>query len=150
MTIRDELGAELRDAMKAGDKPRVNVIRQVQSEIAVAKSAPGFAGEVDDDLYRTTIASYVKKMNKARQEFEAAGERGRDQAAKLAFEVDYLSRWLPATPDEGTTRELVRAVISELGATDPKQTGQVIGQVMRASGDLDGSLVARLVREELA
>jgi len=47
------------------------------------------------------------------------------------------------------TRRLVRATIAELGAADPKQVGEVIGAVMRSGSDLDGSLVARLVREEL-
>ena len=80
--------------------PRTNVIRQVETEVAVAKSAPGFKGSVDDDLYRKTIVAYVKKMDKARQEFEALGERGSGQASKLAYEVDYLSRWTPQLPGE--------------------------------------------------
>lgn len=149
MSIRDELVAEQQRAMKAGDRRTVNVIRQVQSEVSVAKSAPGFVGEVDDDLYRKVIASYVKKMRKAREEYEALGERGREQAEQLAFEIDYLSRWLPRTLGEEETRELVRRTIAELGATDPKEVGRVIGTIMRSGADLDGSLVARLVREEL-
>lgn len=72
-------------------------------------------------------------------------------AAKLAYEVDYLSRWLPQTLDEETTRGLVVAAIQDLGvAGDPKAAGRVIGQLMREHGkDLDGGLVNRLVREEL-
>ncbi|MGD2051361.1 MAG: GatB/YqeY domain-containing protein [Acidimicrobiia bacterium] len=149
MTVRDELTHELKDAMKAGDRPRVNAIRQVQTEVSVAKSAPGFTGEVDDDLYLSTIASYVKKMTKAKREFEGAGERGEAQAAKLAFEIDYLSRWLPATLGEDETRVLVRSAIDELGASDPKMVGRVIGHVMKSGAAVDGGLVNRLVREEL-
>ena len=64
MGIQEELVAELQDAMRARDKPRASVIRQVQTEVAVAKSAPGFTGELDDELYTATIASYVKKMER--------------------------------------------------------------------------------------
>jgi uncharacterized protein len=152
MTIKDELADELKDAMRAQDKPRRDVIRQVETEVAVARSQPGFEGEADDELYRSVIASYVKKMEKARDEYLEIGERGAAMAEKLGFEVQYLSRWLPTKLDEAATRELVRAAIVELGvAGDPKATGRVIGQVMKTNGqDLDGGLVNRLVREELA
>ncbi len=149
MGIQEELAAELKDAMKARDKARTNAIRQIQTEIAVAKSAPGFKGDIDDNLYTTTIVSYVKKMEKARLEFEALGERGADHAAKLAYEVDYLSRWTPNLPNEDETREIVRAAIVELGVDDPKMMGRVMGHIMKTGVELDGGLVNRLVREEL-
>lgn len=149
MSIETELNDEQRAAMKARDRRTLDVIRQIQTEVSVAKSAPGFSGPVDDDLYRATIASYVRRMDKARDEFEAVGERGRDQVEKLSFEIEYLSRYLPDQPGEDETRDLVRAGIANLGADDPKMTGQVIGAVMRSTPGLDGALVARLVREEL-
>jgi uncharacterized protein YqeY len=150
MAIHDELTAELRDAMRTRDRRRMDVIRQVETELARARTEPGFHGEVDDALYRRVIAAYVKKMDKARQEFEAAGERGRPQAEKLAFEIAYLKRWQTQVLDEEATRALVRTAIAELGAADPKMSGRVIGQVMKAgAGALDGALVNRLVREEL-
>lgn len=149
MGIQEELVAELQDAMRARDKPRASVIRQVQTEVAVAKSAPGFTGEVDDELYTATIASYVKKMEKARLEFEELGERGADQATKLAFEVDYLSRWTPRLPGEDETRAIVTSAIAELGVDDPKMMGRVMGHIMKSGVELDGGLVNRLVREEL-
>ena len=69
MSIKQELADELRDAMRAKDGPKRDVIRQVETEIAVARSQPGFTGEVDDDLYRQVISSYVKKMEKSRAEY---------------------------------------------------------------------------------
>ncbi len=149
MSIQTELRDELADAMRARDKARINVIRQVETEVSVAKSAPGFTGEIDDDLYLRTIAAYVKKMDKARQEYEAVGDRGRERADQLAFEIDYLARWLPKTLGEDESRSLVRTAIAELAADDPKMVGRVIGHVMKSADNLDGGLVNRLVREEL-
>ena len=150
MTIQEQLAAEQKAAMKSGDRATLNVIRQIQSEVAVAKAAPGFDGDVDDDLYLATIATYVKRMDKARNEYADLGERGRDQAEKLAFEIDYLSAYLPQKLDEAATRSVVDQTIADLGAADPKMTGQVIGAVMKSGEDLDGALVARLVNEALA
>jgi len=150
MTIQEQLAAEQKAAMKSGDRATLNVIRQIQSEVSVAKAAPGFDGAVDDDLYLATIATYVKRMSKARSEYEALGERGREQAEKLAFEIDYLAAYLPQKLDEAATSDLVDQTIADLGATDPKMTGQVIGAVMKSGEDVDGALVARLVNEALA
>ena len=150
MGVREDLAEELKDAMRARDKARRDVIRQIETEVAVAKSSPGFNGAVDDALYQRIIGSYVKKMDKARQEYVAAGERGRANAEKLAFEIEYLSRWLPKTLGEADTRDLVRQAIAELDVDDPKMMGRVIGHIMKSGKDLDGGLVNRVVREELA
>ena len=150
MTIQEQLSAELKDAMKAKDAPRRDVIRQVQTEISTAASQPG-AGDVDDALCEKVIGSYVKKMDKSRSEYAGMGERGQAMAEKLAFEVDYLSRWLPKKLGEEETRSLISEAIAELGvAGDEKAAGRVTGHLMKSRAkDLDGGLVNRLVREAL-
>lgn len=152
MTIREQLAAELKEAMLAKDARRRDVVRQVQSEVSLAISAPGFKGEADDAFYEQVISSYVKKMRKSKEEYEGFGERGQAMAEKLGYEVEFLSRWLAQKLDEDATRALVRDSISSLGvAGDEKAAGRVIGALMKEHGDdLDGGLVNRLVREELA
>jgi uncharacterized protein YqeY len=152
MSISEQLAAELKDAMKTQDGKRRDVIRQVQTEVATARSAPDFEGQVDDAFYQKVIASYVKKMDKSREEYAGYGERGRAMAEKLAYEVEYLSRWLPSRIGEEETRALVKSAIVELGvAGDEKAAGRVTGHLIKTRGnDLDGGLVNRLVREELA
>ena len=152
MTIQTQLADELKDAMKSQDKPRRDVIRQVQTEIATTRSQPDFAGEIDDAFYQKVIGSYVKKMDKSRAEYADLGERGAEMAAKLAFEVEYLSQWLPKKLGEDETRSLVLAVIADLGvAGDAKAFGRVIGEIMKKHGkDVDGGLVNRLIREEIS
>jgi len=150
MTIQDELRVELTDALKTSDRNRKDVIRAIETEVSRAKSEPSFEGDIDDDLYRTVIASYVKKMTKARQEYDEMGDRGEEMAAKLAFETDYLARWLPTLLDEAATRNLVYAAITDLSVDDPKQAGKVVGHIMKDHKDeVDGGLVNKLVREAL-
>ena len=151
-TIKEQLSVELKDAMKAKDVNRRDVIRMIESEVSLAKSAAGFKGEVNDDLYRQVIASYSKKMDKARAEYLELGPRGEEMARKLGWEVDYLSRWLPAKLDQESTEALVRETIAGLGvAGDPKAAGRVIGQIMKThKDDVDGGLVNRLVAAALS
>ncbi len=150
MTIQEQLAEELKDAMKAKDARRRDVVRQIQTEIRTAATQPG-AGSVDDAFCEKVIASYVKKMDKSRSEYQAMGERGAAMAEKLAYEVDYLSKWLPQKLGEEETRVLISEVIEELGvAGDEKAAGRVTGHLMKSRGkDLDGGLVNRLVREAL-
>lgn len=151
-TIAEQLDEELKDAMRAKDTARRDVIRQIRSEVGVARSAPGFDKNEGDDFYQTVIASYVKKMQKSLTEYEGLGERGQEMAAKLRFEVEYLSRWLPSKLDETATVELVDRTISDLGVGgDPAAAGRVIGAIMKSHKDeVDGALVNRLVKERLS
>jgi uncharacterized protein YqeY len=149
VSIHDELSNELKDAMRAQDRPRRDVIRQIETEVSMARSAPGFKGDVDDNLYLGVIRSYVKKMDKARTEYMNIGERGKAQADKLSYEIDYLARWLPKTVGEDETRALVQEAIAELGVDDIKMMGRVMGRVMNSGAELDGGLVSRIAREEL-
>ena len=149
MSIRDELNDELKDAMRAHDRNRIDVIRQINSEVARAVKAPGFNGEADDGLYRETISSYAKKMGKALTDYESYGDRGVQAAGKLRFEVEYLGRWLPKAASEEEVTVFVDAAVRELGAADMKALGQVMGHVMKQHPGLDGSMVRRLVRARL-
>lgn len=151
VTIEAQLRAELEDAMRSGDRPRLDTIRMVNSEILLAKSAPGFAGSVDDALYLDVMTAQVKKDQKSIEEYSALGERGTAMVEKYRAEVAYLSRWLPSKLDEAATEALVRSTVEALGAGgDPQAAGRVIGQIMKQhKDDVDGGLVNRLTRQVL-
>jgi len=151
MSINDEVRAEMRDALRTKDQERLDTLRQVETEVSVAKSAPGFVGKVDDGLYQRVIAAYAKKMQKAQVEYEGLGDKGQAMAQKLAREVEYLARWLPQKLDEAATRALVSQAIDELGVSGPQAAGRVTGHIMKQHKDeVDGGLVSRLARELLA
>lgn len=149
VSIREQMAAELRDAIKTGDKLRRDAIRQVQTEVSMVTSQAG-VDEGTDEVYQVVVAAYVKKMAKARDEYREMGEPGREMADKLGFEVEYLSRWMPAKLGVEATRSLVRQTIEDMRVEgDPKSVGRVVGALMKTRDDLDGALVNRLAREEL-
>lgn len=151
MSIEQELTQRLKDAMKSKDQRVLGVVRMIKARITEARTAKGFTGEVDDALYLQVIAAYSKQMTKAVEEYEAQGERGREMAEQLRWEIGYLSDFLPKKLDEAATRELVRAKIAELGVSDPKRAGQVMGALMKEHKDaLDAGITKRVVEQELA
>ncbi len=149
MSIESQLRDDQKIAMRSKDKATLNAIRSVQAEVATAKSAPGFTGDIDDELFRKTITTYVKRISKSLAEYRTMGERGQEQVNTLSFEVEYLEQYLPKTLDEDATRALIEDVLADLEAGADPQPGRVIGAVMRSGKDLDGALVNRLVQEAL-
>ncbi len=153
MSVKQQMRAELVDAMKSGDRLRRDAIRSVEAEAQRQKTASGFSGSgEDDDFYRQVIRSYVKKMRKSAGEYARMGERGEEMAQKLSYEVDYLSRWLPSRLGEQESRQLVREAIARLGvAGEHGALGRVMGHIMKSHRQkVDGGLVSRLVAEELS
>ena len=148
MALIDELSAALKEAMKAKDKPKLDAIRQVQTEIAKKKSEKG--EEANDELVIGVISSYVKKMTKAVEEYKSLGDRGIEMAEKIQFEIDFLSGWLPEQLSEEDVAKLVDEVLADLGEVDMSQMGRIIGAVMAKGEGIDGSIVSKLVKEKLS
>lgn len=135
--------------MKSGDTLRRDAIRSVETEVHMVASQPG-VGDASDEVYEVVIGAYVKKMSKAQSEYMEMGERGAKMAEKLGFEVEYLSKWLPSKLGAGETMVLVRQTIDDMRVHgDSKAVGRVVGALMKTRQDLDGTLVNRLVRQEL-
>ena len=147
MALADDLSSALKEAMKAKDKPKLDAIRQVQTEIAKKKSEKG--EEATDELVLAVISSYVKKMTKAVEEYQTLGDRGTEMAEKIQFEIDFLSEWLPEQLSEEEVEKIVDAVLIEMGDIDITQMGRVIGAVMSKGDGIDGSVVSRIVKEKL-
>ena len=147
MTISDDLSTALKEAMKAKDKPKLDAIRQVQTEVARKKAEKG--EEATDELVLGVISSYVKKMTKAVEEYQSLGDRGTEMAEKIQFEIDFLSQWLPEQLSEEDVEKLVDEVLTELGEVDMSQMGRIIGAVMAKGDGIDGSIVSRIVKQKL-
>ena len=148
MAIIDDLSAALKEAMKSKEKTKLDAIRQVQTEVAKKKAEKG--EEATDELVLGVITSYVKKMNKAVEEYESLGDRGVEMAEKIQGEIDFLSTWLPEQLSDEEVAKIVDEVLSEMGDVDMSQMGKIIGAVMAKADGLDGSTVSKIVREKIS
>ncbi len=151
MTIPERLDEELKRALKAGERDVVDVVRMVKSRLSEKRTSPGFQGPITDEVAVEVIRSYVKAIEKAIEEIEGGGGAGNPILRKYRFEIEYLQQYLPRRLSEDETREIVRHVIADIGASGPSAVGRVMGAVMKAHKDqADGALVRRVVEEELA
>ncbi len=151
MELEQTLNDTLRQAIKDRDTRTADVVRMVKTRLAERRTAKGFAGEVDDALVLDVIGAYRKQLQKALAEFEKAGERGAAQVAQLRFEMGFLDRYLPQRLDEPSLRALVEERLAGLRISDPKQSGRLVGDVMRThKGQVDAADVKRIAEELLS
>ena len=148
MAVIDDLSNALKEAMKSKDKTKLDAIRQVQTEVAKKKAEKG--EEATDELVLGVISSYVKKMNKAVEEYESLGDRGVEMAEKIKGEIDFLSTWLPEQLSDEEVEKIVDEVLFELGDVDMSQMGKIIGAVMAKADGLDGSTVSKIVKSKIS
>lgn len=150
-TLEAQLRAQLTASLKARDLKTANLIRMINTKVTERRTAEGFTGEVNDALVLDVIATYKKQMAKARIDYAAAGDRGKEQVAELDFEIAWCSTFLPQQVGEAELREAVAKVVAELPAKDPKMAGRVVGAIKKQFGDrADAGLAKKLADELLA
>ena len=147
--LEAQLREQLTAAMKAKDSKTANLIRMINTKIMERRTAKGFTGQVDDALVLDVIAAYKKQMEKAKQEFAAAGDRAKDQIAEIDFEIQWCNQFLPKQLDEAELRAAVAKAVAELPQTDPKMAGKIIGAIKKQFGDRADAQLTKKIAEEL-
>jgi uncharacterized protein len=148
-TLEEQLRGELTASIKAKDLKTANLIRMINTKIMERRTAKNFSGTVDDALVLDVIGTYKKQMEKAKQEFAAVGDRGKDQVAEIEFELAWCAKWLPQGMSEAELREAVAKAVAELPAKDPKMAGRVIGAIKKQFGDRADAQMTKKLADEL-
>ena len=150
-TIETQMTDLLKEAMRSKDQRTKDVIAMIKTKHMERRTAAGFKGALDDSLWLDVIAAYQKQVRKTREEYAGLGDKGSRGAAPAGLR-DRLLRPLPAQAGRrrrGASRGEGDA--ARLGPTDPKASGRVMGEIMKANkGKFDPAAVKRIVEEELA
>jgi len=136
--------------MLARDEFKTSVLRMLISAIGYMEIQKGGAGyEATEEDVMTSIEKQVKQRKDSIEQYEKAGRN--DLADKEKLELEMLEKYLPEQMNEEEIRNLVKEAISQTGAANPQDMGKVMGALMpKTKGKTDGSLVIKIVREELA
>lgn len=148
-SVESQLRDQLTAALKAKDTKTANLIRMINTKVMERRTAKGFSGVVDDALILDVIGTYKKQMEKAKQEFVNAGDRGKEQIPELEFEIRWCATWLPASLTETELRDAIAKVVAELPSKDPKMAGRVIGAIKKQFGDRADAQLAKQIAEQL-
>jgi uncharacterized protein YqeY len=146
---KQQLRDELKQAMLSRDVVKTSVLRMVLSAVGYFEIQKGGAGyEASDEEVLAVIQKEVKQHKDSIEQFKSAGRQ--ELMEKETKELEILQTYLPAQMSEDEVRTLVEGVVERIGATSSADMGKVMSMLMgKVKGKADGSLVSRLVREEL-
>jgi uncharacterized protein YqeY len=148
MPIVETVSTQMKEAMRAKDKLRLNVLRSMRTAF-LNEMKKDNSEEVSDEV----CVSLLRKLEKQRKEsidaFEKAGRE--EQTAAERAELLIIQEFLPQLADEEQTRVWVQEAIASSGAEQPGDMGRVMGAMMKAhKGEIDGTLAKNIAAELLS
>jgi uncharacterized protein YqeY len=150
MALRQQLNDDVKAAMIAGDKLRLETLRGLKSVILYADVATKTrdTGGIDDDAIMALLAKEAKKRQESADLYVKGGSQ--ERADKELAEKKIIEAYLPTQLSEEELGRLIGEAIEQTGATEAKDMGKVIGAVKAKAGNAaDGALIAKLVAERL-
>lgn len=145
MSLLSQIDSDIKDAMRARAAEKLGVLRMLKSALKAAAMEKGVADEALDDA--ASLAVLRKEMKKRQDSIESFDKGNRPElAAKERAEAEMLAAYLPKALAPEELEALVKAVISETGATTKAQMGAVMKLAAeRAAGRADGRTLSTLV-----
>ena len=148
MSIQEQINNDIKEAMKAKNVDKLAALRAVKSAIMLEATKDG-SSIVSDEVSLKLIAKLVKQRKDSTAIF--IEQKRQDLADDEINQLVYLEGYLPSQMGEDEVRKIVKEVIAQVGATSSSDIGKCMGPLMgRLNGKAEGSLISRLVREELS
>lgn len=149
MSLFDTISNDIKSAMLAKDKVRLEALRGVKKEFIEAKTAKGATGELSDDVALKILAKMVKQRKESAAIYT---EQNRpDLAESELAEAVIIEAYMPKQLSEAELEAELQAIILEVGASSPQEIGKVMGVASkRLSGRADGRAISAKVKELLA
>ena len=146
MSLFERIQNDMYAAMKAGEKEKSNTLRTTLAKLKDKRI------EKRDDLSEAETIKVLQTLVKQRKESVELFEKGGrpELAASEKGEIDILNSYLPQMISEDKIRNIVQAVVDEVGAVSMADLGKVMSKVMeQGKGLIDGKTAQQFVREIL-
>jgi hypothetical protein len=147
MSLKEQIRSDMKDAMRAGEKDRLSVIRMLLAAIQTREI------EAREDLSDSDVMQIVEKQIKQRKDsarqFTDAGRE--DRAAQELSEGEMLQTYLPEQLSEAELESMLNEVLATTGASSMKDMGKVMAALRdQAQGRADMGTLSALVKSRLA
>lgn len=148
MNLFDQISNDIKEAMKAQDKVRLQALRGVKKEFLEAKTAKGSDGELTDEAATKILMKMVKQRKDSAAIFI---EQSRQELAdnELA-ESQVIEAYLPKQMSVEELETALKAIIAQVGAAGPQDMGKVMGMATKAlAGKAEGRVISETVKRLL-
>ena len=146
MELENRINADIKQAMLNKEKDVLESLRAIKSAILLLKTGKDAVnGEVSDAAGIAMLQKLVKQRREAADIY--VQQNRQDLADEELFQASVIERYLPKQMSRDEIEAEVKSIISEVGATSPKDMGKVMGQASkRFAGKADNRVVSEIVK----
>jgi uncharacterized protein YqeY len=146
--LSEQLEADMKNALRAGDKTRLAAIRRARAGLLEAAKRPDAPPELDEAAETAVLQRIVKQHKESIEQFEQGGRS--ELAEKERAEMSVIESYLPAELADDEIESVVREVIASEGASEPRDIGKVMKPAMaQLKGQADGGRVKAIAERLL-
>lgn len=149
MNLFDKVSGDIKTAMLARDKVRLEALRGIKKEFLEAKTAKGGDGELSDDAALKILAKMVKQRKESASIYTEQNRE--DLAGEELAQAAIIEEYLPKQLSEEELTAALKEIIARVGAISAKEMGKVMGTATKElAGKAEGKAISAKVRELLA
>ena len=146
MSIHEQIKANIKESMKAGDKVRLETMRGILTAFTNELVATGKTPQdmIADEGAVSVITRLAKQRKDSIEQFTKGGRM--DLVEEETKQLNILQEFLPKLMERGEVEEFVKDKIAEMGEVDPSKKGMLMSSLMKdLKGKADGSVVKEVV-----
>jgi uncharacterized protein YqeY len=148
MDLFDQVSNDIKEAMKAKDKVKLETLRNVKKFFLEAKTAPGANDTLTDDAALKIMQKLVKQGKDSAEIYKGQGRE--DLAQAELDQVAVIEAYLPKQMSAEELEAALKEIIAEVGATGAKDMGKVMGvATKKLAGKAEGRAISTAVKQLL-
>lgn len=149
MSLEQRINDDIKAAMLAREKQKLEALRAVKSAILLAKTQKGAGEEIDEEGEIKILKQLVKQRQDSAEMYKQQNRQ--DLYEEEKFQLDVINAYLPQMMSEEEIEATVKQIIADGGFAGMKDMGKVMGQATKAfAGKADNKMVADVVKRLLA
>jgi uncharacterized protein len=149
MSLFDKVNEDIKNAMLAKEKEKLEALRSVKAAFLLAKSEKGASETLSSDVELKVVQKLVKQRKESADIYISQGRK--DLYDKEMFEASVIEQYLPRQMSPEELKTVLKGIIEKVGAKAPSDMGKVMGAASKElAGKADGKLIAETVKGLLA
>jgi uncharacterized protein YqeY len=149
MSLKDTIGTQLKDAMRAKDKVKLETLRSIKAAILLVQSDKGAGSELNEDEEMKIL---IKLQKQRKDSLDIYVEQNRqDLAAEERAQLEVIETFLPKAMSEEELEATLKEIMASVGATSAQDFGKVMGKASKElTGRADGKTISAKLKSLLA
>lgn len=149
MSLEDKINQDIKDAMRAKEKEKLESLRAIKAALLLEKTQKGSADEISEDAEMKILQKLVKQRKDSAQIYK---EQNRSELAeKELVEVSIIEKYLPEQMSDEELTDVIKGIIENVGAGSMADMGKVMGIASKQlAGKADGRAIADKVKSLLS